>query len=58
MKVKIKAYTVIERAVEEGVEYGIARAHKHTDKPQLAQIKHEVETAVMNELSEVIDWEE
>ena len=52
--VKINAYAVIERAVEEGVSYGYMRAHKHTDTPNPDEIKTEIENAVMNSLSDVL----
>lgn len=54
----IDTYKVISRAVEEGVKYGWNRAHKHTDAPTPDHIQSEIESAVMNFLSEVIIWPE
>ena len=52
--VRINAYGVIERAVEDGVSYGYMRAYKHTDTPDENHIKTEIENAVMNSLSDVL----
>lgn len=56
-KKMIDLYKIIDRAVEEGVAYGYRRAHKHTDKPSEQAIREQIKQAVMNELSEVIEWE-
>jgi hypothetical protein len=48
----VKAYTVLERAVEDGVRYGYFRAFKHTEKPGQERIIEEVSQAVMNEICE------
>jgi hypothetical protein len=53
---RIRAYSVVARAVSEGVEYGYRRAHKHVDTPAEDAILIAIEEAVMDELSEVIDW--
>lgn len=53
---RIDAHAVVVRAVEEGIAYGLRRAHKHTDKPTHDQLQLELEAAVMNALSEVIEW--
>ena len=54
---KFKAYQLIERAIEEGVNYGYARAHKHTDTPTEATLKSLITEAVMSELCEIIDFD-
>ncbi len=59
--VRLDAYAVISRAVEEGIAYGYQRAHKHLDRGGVASadtIKAEIETAVMNALSEVIKFDD
>jgi hypothetical protein len=58
MKVSVKVYEVIRRAVEEGVAYGYQRAFKHTDTPSEETIKEQIEHAVMNAVSEVIDYDD
>lgn len=55
---KIRTYEVVSRAIEEGIAYGWMRAHKHTDKPGEETIKAEIENAILNSLSEVVNWED
>src|SRR3990167_3294767 len=45
--VRLNAYEVIARAVEEGVAYGYKRAHKHTDTPDEIQMRDALEHAIM-----------
>ncbi len=57
----IKAYPVIERAVEEGIAYGITRVFKHLDSETLSEEglrlrASELETAVINAICEVADF--
>lgn len=44
-------------AVETGVTRGVNRAYKHTDAPSREAIIDEVETEVMNEISEYFVFE-
>ena len=53
----LKTYSIIERAVEEGVAYGIRREYKYVDNPTEAVLQENIEREVMNALSEVIDYE-
>jgi hypothetical protein len=46
-----KAYNLLDRCVEEGVRYGLARAYKHTETPTTEHIENEIAIAVMNEIS-------
>lgn len=55
---KINAYRVIERAVEEGIAYGHRRAHKHTNTPSESSLFEELHRAIMLELSEIIEWDD
>lgn len=57
-RVRMNAYEILRRAVETGVEYGYRRAHKHTDTPTEDQFKNEVAQGVMNELCEILLFEE
>ena len=54
---KFKAYNLLERAIDEGINYGYQRAHKHTDNPTEALIKGEIYNAVMNSICEIVDFE-
>ena len=49
---KPKTYAVLDRAIEDGIAYGITRAHKHTDAPTMQQIQASIHIAVMNEIAE------
>lgn len=55
--VKLRAYEIISRAVEEGVGYGIARAFKYSDAPDRDSLAEQVELAVMNALCDVLEFE-
>lgn len=54
---KFKAYNIIERAVEEGITMGMSRAYKHTETPGAEAIIDAVQSAVMDTLDEVIDFD-
>lgn len=58
--VRLNAYAIASRAVEEGIAYGWYRAHKHADSPGEDTIREEIGTAVMTALSEYIqfDWDQ
>lgn len=58
MKVKLKAYTVISRAVEEGIAYGWNRSRKYTDKPDAETIKQAIDDAVMLAICEVVNFDD
>ena len=58
MTMRVKTYTVLERAVEEGVKYGYTRAFKYVDNPTRDAIEDEVVKAVMNQICEVFDFDE
>ena len=53
---RVRAYEVFRRAVEEGVAYGWHRAHKHTDTPNEEHVKDEIVTRVLNEVCEYFDF--
>lgn len=54
--IKIDSYKIVARAVEEGVTYGLHRSRKYSDIPSEETLKREIETAVMNSLSEIFIW--
>ena len=53
---RLRTYTVVSRAVEEGVAYGIQRAYKHTDAPERESLQEHLEHEVVNALCEIIDF--
>ena len=54
--IKVNLYAIVSRAVEEGVSYGLQRAHKHTPAPSREVLVDQVEQAVLNALCEVLDF--
>ena len=55
---KVREYVLVCRAVEEGVELGWNRAHKHTDEPTPEAVKAAIDDAVMNALTEVFVFDD
>lgn len=55
--VRLRAYSIIARAVEEGLKYGYQRAHKYNDRPAEGLLLEYLESAVLNELCEVLDFD-
>lgn len=55
---KVKMYPLIERIVEEGIDAGYLRAHKHTDKPIEETIKHCIEQYIMQGFDEMFTFEQ
>jgi len=54
---KIKMYPLIERIVEEGIDAGWNRAHKHTDNPIEETVKSCIEEYIMNGFDEYFDFD-
>lgn len=54
---KVDAYAVLSRAVDEGLQYGWNRAHKHTDKPSKEALLESLEREVMNSICEVFSFD-
>jgi predicted Zn-dependent protease with MMP-like domain len=52
---KVRAYDVLRRAVEEGAAYGWRRAHKQTDAPGEDAIVDQIVQGVLNEVCEYFD---
>jgi hypothetical protein len=55
--VRVRAYDVLHRAVEDGVAYGYRRAHKYSDKPEPEAVKEAIELAIMSEICEWFDFD-
>ncbi len=55
---QLNSYAIVERAVEEGIAYGYRRAFKHTETPDHESIKHEIHTAVLSSLCEVLQLDD
>ena len=55
---RARDYTIMQRAVEEGVAAGWRRAHKHTDRPGEDAVCSAIWSAVTDAISEVFDFDE
>ena len=55
---RVRAYEVLRRAVEDGIDYGWMRAHKHTDAPTEHAIKDEILQGILNEVCEWFAFDE
>ena len=55
---KLNMYNIIGTCVEQGIERGYKHAHKHTDNPDADGIRDHIYEGVMNNLSEVINFDE
>lgn len=57
-QVRLDAYRIISDAIESGLRFGWNRAHKHTDDPGQDLIIDQMHSAVMNELCEILKFDE
>lgn len=55
---KPKLLPLLERCIEDGLELGYNRAHKHVDTPTQQQIVNNQYDAIMNQIFEAFDFEE
>lgn len=55
---RVRAYDVLRRAIEEGAAYGWRRAHKHTDSPDEETIQEQMVTGILNEVCELFEFDE
>jgi len=55
---QVKMYQLIERLVEEGIDAGYLRAHKHTDSPTEDTIKHCIQQYMMLGFDEVFQFDQ
>ena len=49
---------LVERCVEDGVAFGILRAHKHTETPTREELEQAIARAVLEEIDEWFVHEE
>jgi len=56
--IRVRAYPVMEQAVEDGVIWGWQRAHKYVRRPTEDQIKDAMFEETMREIAEAFDFEE
>ena len=56
--VRLDAYKIIDDVVEKAVRYGYHRAYKHVDNPTEHSLISEIHRSVMNELCELLKFDE
>ncbi len=54
---KPKFQVILEQAIDEGVQRGYYRAHKHNDAPQPEHIIETIQECVMSSLYEYFDFD-
>lgn len=57
VRLAMSVWGIVSDVVERGVVCGYARAHKYADRPDEATFIGAIQDAVMNELSEAVDFE-
>lgn len=55
---KPKLFYLLEKAIEEGIDYGWRRAHKHSDSPSEGTIKEEISNAIFSSLHDYFTFDE
>jgi hypothetical protein len=55
---KPKIIPLLESCIEDGLEIGFNRAHKHTDDPSEGEILQQQLSAIMGQIWEHFDFEE
>ena len=55
---KPKFFYLLEKAIEEGIDYGWRRAHKHSDSPSEGVIKEEISNAIFSSLHDYFTFDE
>lgn len=55
---KARLRVVLDRAIEEGIAYGLNRAYKHTEKPTREQIAEQLDIAIWGSIDEVVSFED
>jgi len=56
--IRVRTHTLLSRAIEEGVEFGLRRAYKYTDAPDRETFLKEIMAAVMLNIDEVFIFPE
>jgi len=56
--IRARTRKIIEAAIEQGIEIGYEKAHKHTDDPKMHHIKDMIEQAIWFNIDEVFIFEE
>jgi len=55
---KPKFFSLLEKAIEEGIDYGWRRAHKHVETPSEGTLKEEISNAIFSSLHDYFTFDE
>lgn len=55
--IKLNSYRIITDKIEEGINWGYRRAHKHCDNPNEDEIKEQMFNEITNALCDIIDFD-
>jgi hypothetical protein len=53
---KVNTYKLLNQCIEDGINGGYAKAHKHTDTPSEGHLKDMIHNYIMVEIDEVFDF--
>lgn len=57
-ELRLDAYKIISDTIETAIRYGYNRAHKHVENPSVDLILEQIHNAIMNDLCEIIKFDE
>lgn len=55
---KARTYSILSRAIEDGIRNGWTRSHKHTDNPDKESIVSNIQDCIMLEITENFSFDE
>lgn len=55
---RARVFELLERCIEDGIRYGINRAHKHTDSPTREQLEMAITQAVLHQVDEWFQFDD
>lgn len=56
--IRLDAYNIISNAIENGIELGWNRAHKHVEAPSKDHLLDEIHRNIMNNLCDIIKFDD
>ena len=56
--VRLDAYKIIDDTIYTAIQYGHTRAHKHAETPSKDHLIEEIHRAIMNDLSEILNFDD
>jgi len=56
--IRLDVYKIIDDTIYTAIQYGYSRAHKHTETPSKDHLIEEIHKAIMNDLSEILNFDD